>query len=54
MAVKNRKFMRFFSEHNCVIVFLLVLFIARPITYEEVQERKLARLAKYHIEVVNG
>jgi hypothetical protein len=45
--------MRFFWKQNCVIVFLLVFIIARPISYDEVQERKLARLDKHHIEVVN-
>lgn len=46
--------MQSFSKHNCVIVFLMLVLITRPISYDEVKQRKLARLNKHHIEVING
>lgn len=36
-----------------ILIFCLIFYFVRPITYDEVQERKLARLHKHHIEVVN-
>ena len=36
-----------------ILIFCLIFYFLRPLTYDEVQERKLARLHKHHIEVVN-
>ena len=37
------KVMKFFSKDKCAIAFLLVFFIARPISYEELRERQWKR-----------
>ena len=36
-----------------ILIFCLIFYFVRPLTYDEVEKRKLVRLHKHNIEVVN-
>ena len=55
ILIKRLKKMSFSSLTHLdrfILVFCLIFYFVRPINYNEVQERKLARSEKYHIEVI--